>query len=76
MPESIPVATPLSQLRAAIDKLEPGQKVRIENTKEEILRTQRNIGMKRAEIAGADAHLEYIEALIIAEAEGKLEFKK
>jgi hypothetical protein len=68
--------TPINDLRVALENLESGKKVTIDNTKEEILRTQRNLGLRRAEIPGADSHLEYIEALLIAEAEGKLEFKK
>jgi len=68
--------TPIGELHAALDKLEPGKKVHINNTKEEILRTQRNLMSRRAEIPGADSHLEYIEALLIAEAEDKLEFRK
>lgn len=75
-PESDAVETPLKLLRENIAALEPGKKVFCNNTKDEILKVQRNIGMRRAEIPGADAHLEYIEAMLIAEAEGQLEFKK
>jgi hypothetical protein len=68
--------TPLPQLQESLRNLQPGQKVHIENTKEEILRTRENITKRRHDIPGADSHLDYIEALIMAEAEGKLEFKK
>ena len=68
--------TPLEDLRRALESLEPGKKVSIANTKDEILRTQRNLMARRSEIPGADSHLEYIEALLVAEAEGKLEFRK
>jgi hypothetical protein len=67
--------TPLPQLREAINNLQPGQKIHIANTREEILRTRENITKRRAEIPGADSHLEYIEALLVAEASGQLLFK-
>jgi len=70
------VETPLPQLQEALRNLPSGQKVKCENTKEEILRTQMNLTQKRTEVYGADSHLEYIEALLMAEAEGKLEFRK
>lgn len=69
------VTTPLPQLREALTKLQPGQKIHINNTREEILRTRENLTKKRAEIFGADSHLEYIEALLVAEASGQLQFK-
>ncbi len=69
------VMTPLPQLREAIANLQPGQKIHINNTREEILRTRENLTKKRAEIFGADSHLEYIEALLVAEASGQLQFK-
>ena len=69
------VDTPLPQLREALARLQPGQKVHINNTREEILRTRENLTKKRAEIFGADSHLEYIEALLVAEAGGQLQFK-
>ena len=68
--------TPLPQLRAALEVLKPGEKISIANTKEEILRTRENLTKRRAEIPGADSHLEYIEALLVAEASGQLNFKK
>lgn len=68
-------ATPLEELKVKLTELSPGEKVLIENTKVDILRTRANLTKRRAEIPGADDHLEYIEALIIAEAEGKLQFK-
>lgn len=68
-------ATPLEELKVKLTELSPGEKVLIENTKADILRTRANLTQRRAEIPGADDHLEYIEALIIAEAEGKLQFK-
>jgi hypothetical protein len=68
--------TPIQVLRDNLHRLSPGQRVYIDNTREEILRTQSNLMSKRHEIPGADSHLEYIEALLIAEAENKLHFKK
>lgn len=68
--------TPLPELQNAIANLKPGEKVQCPNSKAEILKIQENITRRRAEIPGADSHLEYIEAMIIAEAEGKLEFRK
>jgi hypothetical protein len=69
------VYTPLEELRKTIDGLKPGEKILCPNTKEEILRTQSNLMKKRLEIAGADHHLMYIDALLIAEAEGVLTFR-
>ena len=68
--------TPLPQLHEALRNLSSGQKISIGNTKEEILRTRENLTKRRHEIYGADSHLEYIEALLLAEAQGQLEFKK
>lgn len=68
--------TPLPELRKALSNLKPGEKVKCPNSKSEILKVQENLTRRRAEIPGADSHLEYIEAMIIAEAEGKLEFRK
>jgi hypothetical protein len=68
--------TPLPELQKAIANLNPGEKVQCPNSKAEILKIQENITRRRADIPGADSHLEYIEAMIIAEAEGKLEFRK
>ena len=68
--------TPLPQLISSLESLQEGQKISIENTKEEILKIRENLMKRRHEIYGADSHLEYIEALILAEASGKLEFKK
>lgn len=70
------VETPLPELRKLIESLPSGQKIQIENTREEILRTRENLTRRRAELPGADSHLEYIEALLIAEANGQLQFKK
>jgi len=70
------VPTPLPELRDALAKLQPGQKVNINNTKEEILKIRENLMKKRAEIYGADSHLEYVEALLVAEASGQLQFKQ
>ena len=69
------VETPLPQLREALAKLKPGEKVYCNNSKEEILRTRENITKRRHEIYGADSHLEYIEELLMAEAQGQLSFK-
>ena len=68
--------TPLPELQKAIANLKPGEKVKCPNSKAEVLKIQENVMRRRAEIPGADSHLEYIEAMIIAEAEGKLEFRK
>jgi hypothetical protein len=68
--------TPLPQLQEAISKLNPGEKVFCANTRNEILKTRENLTRRRAEIPGADSHLEYIEALLIAEANGQLFFKE
>lgn len=68
--------TPLPELRKALDNLKPGEKVTCPQLKSEILKIQENLTRRRHEIPGADSHLEYIEVMIIAEAEGKLEFKK
>lgn len=70
------VATPLPELHRALASLKPGEKVQCPNSREEILRIRENLTRKRAEIVGADHHIEYIEAMIVAEAEGKLEFRK
>ena len=69
------VETPLPQLQEALRVLKPGDKIRIENTKEEILRIRENLIKGRSEIYGADSHIEYIEALLLAEAGGQLQFK-
>ena len=68
--------TPLPQLNKLLEVLVPGKKVSIDNTKDEILKVRENITKRRHEIPGADDHLDYIEALLLAEAQGKLEFKK
>lgn len=70
------IDTPLPQLQSALSKLQPGQKVSISNTKNEILKIRENLTKRRHEVYGADSHLEYIEALLLAEAQGQLEFKK
>lgn len=70
------VETPLPELQRALANLKPGEKVSCPQSKSEILKIQENLTRRRAEIPGADSHLEYIEAMIIAEAEGKLEFRK
>jgi hypothetical protein len=67
--------TPLPQLQSLLENLAPGQKIQIGNSKEEILKIRENLTKKRAEIPGADCHIEYIEALLIAEANGQLQFK-
>ena len=70
------VATPLPELRRALASLKSGEKVKCPNSREEILRIRANLTRNRAEIVGADDHIDYIEAMIVAEAEGKLEFRK
>ncbi|NBW06435.1 MAG: hypothetical protein EBR82_00230 [Caulobacteraceae bacterium] len=67
--------TPLPQLQQALAELKPGQVININNTKEEIMRTRENLTRMRHEIPGADDHIDYIEALLLAEANGKLQFK-
>lgn len=69
------VETPLPQLEKALQDLPPGQKVYCNNTRDEILKTKENLTKRRHEIHGADSHLAYIEALLIAEANGQLQFK-
>lgn len=68
--------TPLPELREALQRLKSGEKVKCNNSKEEILKVRENITKRRHEIHGADSHLDYIEALLLAEAQGQLEFKK
>lgn len=68
------VPTPLPELNAALKTLEPGQKLKINNSRHEILKIQENLLKNRSTITGADSHLEYVEALLLAEANGKLEF--
>ena len=68
--------TPLSELNRTLNDLQTGQKASCSNTKEEILKIRENLTRRRAEIPGADSHLEYVEALLIAEANGQLEFKR
>lgn len=69
------VETPLPQLLEALANLQPDQKVHCDNTREEIIKAKENLTRRRHEIYGADSHLEYIEALLVAEASGKLTFK-
>lgn len=70
------IPTPLPQLRQALANLRPGERVKCDNTKEEILRTKDNLMRRRMEINGADSHIEYIDALLVAESAGQLEFKR
>jgi hypothetical protein len=65
---------PLDELNAALVALKPGQKVHCPNKKAEILKAKENLTRGRADIPAADYHLEYIDALLLAEANGKLEF--
>lgn len=67
--------TPLPELQKALNNLKPGEKVYCNNTKEEIMRTRENLIKRRHEVHGADSHLEYIEALLLAEASGQLNFR-
>lgn len=69
------VETPLPQLEEALKNLAPGDTIYCDNTKEELLRARQNLTKKRHEIHGADSHLMYIEALLLAEANGQLRFK-
>jgi hypothetical protein len=63
-------------LQDAIKQLKPGEKIQYGNSRAEILKIRENITKRRHEIVGADSHLEFIEALLIAEASGHLDFKK
>lgn len=65
---------PIEELREALAQLQPGKKVLCPNRKSEILKAKENLTRGRADIPGADHHLEYIDALLIAEANGQLEF--
>lgn len=66
----------LSSFNQTLSNLQPGQKAFCPNSKDEILKIRENLTKRRADIPGADSHLEYIEALLIAEANGQLEFRK
>jgi len=68
--------TPLATFNKTLNDLRPGQKAFCPNTKDEILKIRENLTKRRSDIPGADSHLEYVEALLIAEANGQLEFKK
>jgi hypothetical protein len=65
---------PLEELNAALVALKPGQKVQCPNPKSQIIKVKENLTRGRADIPGADHHLEYAEALLLAEANGQLEF--
>lgn len=69
------MTTPIETLRTALSQLQSGQRIQCPNTKEEILKIRENVTRNRSTIPGADNHLEYIEALLVAEAEGHLDFK-
>lgn len=69
------VETPLPRLNELLRTLPIGQKIYIDNTRDEILKIRENLTKKRAEIPGADQHLEYIETLLLADANGQLQFK-
>lgn len=68
--------TPLPQLQEALKSLKPGEKIQYGNTREEILKIRENITKRRHEIVGADSHLDFIEALLMAEASGQLDFRR
>ena len=68
--------TPLPELQKALSELQNGQKIFCPNTKTEIMKTRENLTRRRHESPGADHHLEYIEAMLIAEANGQLSFKE
>jgi hypothetical protein len=67
--------TPLPQLQEALKNLKPGEKIQYGNSRQEVLKIRENIIKRRHEIHGADSHLDFIEALLIAEASGQLDFK-
>jgi hypothetical protein len=67
--------TPLEALRNALNSLMNGQKVLCPNSREEILKAKENLTRNRSTIKEADYHIEYIDAMLVAEAEGKLNFK-
>lgn len=68
------VQTPLPQLQSLLAALRPGEHVTVEQTKADFLKVKENLTRRRHEIPGADNHLEYIDACLIAEASGKLKF--
>ena len=72
--ESDTKITPLSELEDKLSKLSPGEFVTFPQSKAEVLKVQENLTRRRHEIPGADAHLRYVEACLIAEAGGKLKF--
>lgn len=67
--------TPLAQLEDLLAVVKPGEKITLPQTKDEFLKVQKNLTQRRHEIPNADAHLAYIEACLIAEARGQLQFK-
>lgn len=67
--------TPLPQLEEALANLKPGEWIACSNTKDEILKIRENLTRGRSEIPGADDHLDYVEALLIAEVDGRLRFR-
>lgn len=68
-------ATPLAELEEKLRTLQPGQRITFPQSKGEILKIRENLLRRRHEVSNADAHLQYLEACLLAEASGKLEFK-
>lgn len=66
--------TPLSELEEKLNALQPGQHITFPQSRGEVLKIRENLTRRRHEIPNADAHLSYLEACLLAEAQGKLQF--
>lgn len=66
--------TPLPELQEKLSTLKPGEFITFPQSKAEVLKARENLTRRRHEIPGADDHLEYVEACLVAEASGKLKF--
>lgn len=73
-PESAPAETPLAELEEKLATLQPGQHITFPQSRVEVVKVKENLTRHRHEIPGADAHLAYIEACLLAEARGQLKF--
>ena len=67
-------ATPLAELEEKLGALQPGQVITFPQSKGEVLKVKENLTRRRHEIPNADGHLAYLEACLLAEANGKLRF--
>lgn len=72
--ESNTDVTPLQELETKLANLKPGEFITFPQSKAEVLKTKENLTRRRHELQNADAHVNYIEACLIAEARGKLKF--